>query len=94
MRLIQTPNKPNFEKILDFALTAWNKALFSEFAETNKGRVLGPHGELLFWMPDKRNCIWHPCMTHAATENLTKLNFDNFVHGSRWIECNGSSEFD
>lgn len=76
-------------KMLEYLQTAWNKAMFSNFTQVGRdGWVLGPHGELLFWVPkERRKGLWYPGMTHLTTKNVTKLNFDNFVHGSRWTKC-------
>lgn len=78
----------------DYALIAWNKALFSYFSEWKDGYILGPHGELLFWVPkERREGLWFPGVVHVATgaEKIIKLNFTNFVHGTQWTECKGVS---
>lgn len=71
---------------------AWEKALFSEIGEIGEdGWILGPHNELLVWLPNERkSTLWHPCMMHIGAKHFTKLNFDRFVHGSRWMECKGN----
>lgn len=80
------------KKVLDYALAAWDKALFSMDSEISvDGWLLGPHGELLFWVPEgRRQSLWRPCLMHISAKNITRLNFDSFVHGSRWTECKGN----
>lgn len=81
------------EETLNYALVAWEKALYSTGTEINReGWMLGPHEELILWIPEnRREAFWAPCMTHIAAKAFTKLNFDNFVHGIRWTECKENS---
>ncbi|GJJ12624.1 hypothetical protein Clacol_006867 [Clathrus columnatus] len=74
---------------IEYALVAQEKALFSNSSiMDNRGWVLGPNGELLFWIPYARRAgLWRPNMMHIAGTSITKLNFENFVHGLRWTEC-------
>lgn len=77
-------------EVPDYALTAWKKASFPAFAKPNKddGWVWGLKNELLVWIPrERRMGFWSPCAVHVPYRNITKLNFDNFVHGTRWTEC-------
>lgn len=77
---------------LKYAKMAWKKALFTDFAQISpNGWIMGSKGEYLFWVPpERRRGLWRPCVTHIAAEHITKVNFDKFVHGTRWTECNKS----
>lgn len=77
---------------LEYALEAWNKAIFSPYAPMDeKGWILGPNDELLFWVPARmRMHLWRPCMSHsvnAVEGKSVKLKFDKFIHGTSWAKC-------
>lgn len=76
-------------KLLNYALIAWNKASFLPWTKSSNGWILGQDGELLFWVPEEmRWGLQYPSMSFKAFERKsTKLHFDNFVHGTKWIEC-------
>lgn len=91
-QLLQVVDGPEIERkdVLNYALKTWKKASIPAFARMINGWVLGMHNELLLWVPNKRrDGFWYPCVMHVPCRNVTKLNFNNFVHGTRWTDCEG-----
>jgi len=52
------------------------------------GWVLGPHSELLFWVPPAlRPGLWWPSNTAVIGAYGTRLDLRRFAHGEDWIRC-------
>jgi WD40 repeat protein len=53
------------------------------------GWVLGPHNELLFWVPKRlrRGFFWPGTIAIMGRVKTTKVDFTDVAHGERWTEC-------
>lgn len=87
-------NDPTFGEILYPSNATRNTQVLSytDSSLMSDGWLLGPSGELLFWVPHAyRTGLWRPSNVQIlGTENLLKLDLTNFVHGPLWHQCRRS----
>jgi WD40 repeat protein len=63
---------------------------FENHSEMKNGWILGPHSELLFWVPPSiRDGLWRPANTAVISRVSTRLDLTLFVHGDSWYLCKG-----
>lgn len=55
------------------------------------GWVLGPHEELLLWIPHEHRQLCHPWHTIVIGREITELDLSKFAHGPEWVECFNTS---
>ncbi|KAJ7205925.1 quinon protein alcohol dehydrogenase-like superfamily [Mycena haematopus] len=54
----------------------------------NQGWLSCRQSELIVWLPDShRRGLWSPHNALVISKEQTTLNFDNFVHGTEWMQC-------
>jgi hypothetical protein len=59
------------------------------FTSFTNGWVLGPHSELLFWVPPENrvNFTLFPRALAVLGQPWTKLDLNQYVHGISWQKC-------
>ncbi|KIM86959.1 hypothetical protein PILCRDRAFT_293290 [Piloderma croceum F 1598] len=61
--------------------------LIQDYSWAN-GWIIGPHSELLFWVPPLNQlALWLPGNTAVMGQMATKLDLSQFVHGTFWQQC-------
>jgi WD40 repeat protein len=61
---------------------------FRDKSEMDDGWILGPNGELIFWIPPlHQTTLWRPSNVSVIGKNPTRLDLSCFVHGSSWNHC-------
>jgi hypothetical protein len=60
---------------------------FTDTAKMKSGWILGPNGQLLFWVPPSSQVgLWRPSNRAIIGVQPTKLDFSQFRHGTAWSE--------
>jgi hypothetical protein len=52
------------------------------------GWILGPCGELFFWIPPSyRSGLWRPNNIAIIGGHIWKVDLTDFAHGTDWQQC-------
>ncbi|KIM22020.1 hypothetical protein M408DRAFT_333140 [Serendipita vermifera MAFF 305830] len=64
-------------------------SIFTDSSKMQNGWVLGPHSELLFWVPStlRPGLCWPRNINVLGDNTSTKLDLSHFVHGNMWALC-------
>ncbi|TFK34196.1 hypothetical protein BDQ12DRAFT_613942 [Crucibulum laeve] len=64
----------------------------SSYTITDSGQVIGPEGQLYFWIPQHLvHRVCRPGNPVIFGVNCIKLDISKFVHGQNWITCKRTS---
>jgi hypothetical protein len=67
----------------------WVLVNFTDTSEMdNDGWILGPSGELFFWIPPSyRLGLWRPNNIAVIGRDSWRVDLTDFAHGIHWQEC-------
>ncbi|KAJ7592838.1 WD40-repeat-containing domain protein [Mycena floridula] len=67
--------------------------MYEDSSEMVNGWIMGQQHQLLFWVPpDYQTSLWRPSNTGVIGDDVLRLDFSNFVHGTNWTAVTDCAE--